>query len=245
MGGWGAEKLIDSIEPMNGEPCASDSPNSDDRRRLLYMEDEPVTARIVQRRLQSAGFSVDLADDGGKGLEMCREHGYAAVLVDKNMPVLDGLEVIQTLVGESGPPSIMVTGTGDELSAVEALKSGAADYIVKDPEGRYLELLPVVVEQVIEQRNLAEAKRRAEEEKERLIVELQHALANVKTLSGLLPICASCKKIRDDDGYWTMVETYLSEHSDAEFSHGICPDCGKELYGDLYVDERETSDGER
>lgn len=218
-------------------------PDSDDRPRLLYMEDEPVTARIVQRRLQSAGFSVDLAADGGEGLEMCRVQVYAAVLVDKNMPVRDGLEVIQTLAGESGPPSIMVTGTGDELSAVDALTSGAADYIVKDPEGRYLELLPVVVEQVIEQRGLAEAKRRAEEAKERLIVELQHALASVKTLSGLLPICASCKRIRNDDGYWTTVETYLSGHSDAEFSHGICPDCGKELYGDLYVDERKTSGG--
>ena len=159
------------------------------------------------------------------------------------MPVCDGLEVIQTLAGESGPPSIMVTGTGDELSAIDALKSGAADYIIKDPQGRYLELLPVIVQRIIDQRSLAEAKRRAEEEKERLIVELQHALASVKTLSGLLPICAGCKKIRNDDGYWTMVETYLSEHSDAEFSHGICPDCGKELYGDLYVDERGASGG--
>jgi DNA-binding NtrC family response regulator len=205
------------------------------------MEDEPVTARIVQRRLQQAGFDIDLAADGAAGLEMCAAGSYAAVLVDKNMPARDGLDVIQTLAADGGPPSIMVTGTGDELSAVEALKSGASDYIVKDPDGRYLELLPVIVEQVIEQRGIAEAKRRAEEEKERLIVELQEALASVKTLSGLLPICASCKKIRNDDGYWTLVETYVSQHSDAEFSHGICPDCGKKLYGDLYVDDGETS----
>jgi hypothetical protein len=127
----------------------------------------------------------------------------------------------------------------EAFSAVEALKSGAADYIVKDPDGRYLELLPVVVEQVLAQRAIAEAKRTAEQEKERLIVELQEALANVKTLSGLLPICANCKKIRDDDGYWTMVEHYFTEHTEAKFSHGICPECGKKLYGDLYVDEAE------
>ncbi len=204
------------------------------------MEDEPLTARVVQRRLELAGFIVEVARDGEEGLEKCREHDFAVVLVDKNMPVRDGMQVVQALADEQGPPSIMLTGTGDELSAVEALKSGASDYIVKDPEGRYLELLPLVVGQVIEKRRVAEAKLRAEEEKERLIVELQEALANVKTLSGLLPICASCKKIRDDDGYWTMVETYLSERSDAEFSHGICPDCGKELYGDLYVDPRES-----
>ena len=225
--------------PMNDQPADSDTPEATLRPQLLYMEDEPVTARMVQRRLQNAGYDVDLAADGAEGLEMCAANSYAAVLVDKNMPERDGLDVINTLADESGPPSIMVTGTGDELSAVDALKSGASDYIVKDPEGRYLELLPVVVQQVIEQRQLAEAKRLAEEEKERLIVELQQALANVKTLSGLLPICASCKKIRNDDGYWTMVETYLSDHSEAEFSHGICPDCGKELYGDLYVEDPE------
>lgn len=71
-----------------------------------------------------------------------------------------------------------------------------------------------------------------EEEKERLIIELQDALAKVKTLSGLLPICASCKKIRDDQGYWHQVETYIKNHSDAEFTHGICPDCMNKLYGE-------------
>lgn len=201
------------------------------------MEDEPVTARVVQRRMQNAGFVVDLAADGATGLQMCAARHYDIVLVDKNMPQRDGLEVIQFLAGQGGPPSIMVTGTGDELSAVEALKSGASDYIVKDPEGRYLELLPVVVDQVIAQREIAEAKLRAERDKERLIIELRQALASVKTLSGLLPICSSCKKIRNDDGYWTLVETYVADHSDAEFSHGICPDCGKKLYGDLYTDE--------
>jgi len=224
---------------MSDQPSANEDADRTTPRRLLYMEDEPITARIVQRRLQQAGFELDIAADGEVGLQMIGAAEYAAVLVDKNMPRLDGLEVIQELARDGGPPSIMVTGTGDELSAVEALKSGASDYIVKDPEGRYLELLPVVIEQVIEQRDISVAKQRAEEEKERLIIELQEALASVKTLSGLLPICASCKKIRNDDGYWTLVETYVSERSEAEFSHGICPDCGKELYGDLYVDESE------
>jgi PAS domain S-box-containing protein len=71
---------------------------------------------------------------------------------------------------------------------------------------------------------------RIEEERERLISELQQTLAKVKTLSGLLPICASCKKIRDDKGYWTRIEEYLSRHSDAEFSHGLCPECAEKLY---------------
>jgi PAS domain-containing protein len=74
----------------------------------------------------------------------------------------------------------------------------------------------------------------AQQERERLIVELQAALGQVKTLSGLLPICASCKKIRDDKGYWTAVETYILHHSDARLSHGLCPDCAQELYPDFF-----------
>jgi hypothetical protein len=63
---------------------------------------------------------------------------------------------------------------------------------------------------------------------------LEEALAEIKKLSGMLPICASCKKIRDDQGYWTQIESYISRYSDTQFSHGICPDCARKLYGDLY-----------
>ena len=79
-------------------------------------------------------------------------------------------------------------------------------------------------------RDISEHKR-AEEERERLISKLQEALNNIKTLKGLLPICANCKKIRDDKGYWNQIEAYIKEHSDAEFSHSICPSCAEKLYG--------------
>ncbi len=79
-----------------------------------------------------------------------------------------------------------------------------------------------------------ERRRQAEREKENLIQELQKALSEVKTLRGFLPICASCKKIRDDKGYWTQIEAYISKHSDAEFSHGMCPDCAKKWYPEYF-----------
>lgn len=78
-----------------------------------------------------------------------------------------------------------------------------------------------------------EVRTRLENERERVIKELEKALAEVKRLSGLLPICASCKKIRDDKGYWRRIESYISSHSEAQFSHGICPDCQRELYPEL------------
>jgi hypothetical protein len=81
-------------------------------------------------------------------------------------------------------------------------------------------------------RDITERKR-AEQEREQLIDALQEALTNIKTLRGLLPICASCKKIRDDTGYWSQIEAYIQAHSDAVFSHGICPECASRLYGEI------------
>ena len=79
------------------------------------------------------------------------------------------------------------------------------------------------------------------ESNERLIIDLQKALSEVKKLSGFLPICASCKKIRDDQGYWNQIEEYISDHSEAQFSHGICPDCARKLYPELYQDHEDDT----
>lgn len=203
---------------------------------ILYMEDDPLTARIVQKKIENAGdYRVEVARDGTEGLKRCDEEGFDIVLVDKNMPGIDGLEVIRRLAGRDEPPSsVMLTASGNESAAVQAMKSGASDYLVKDPDGVYLDLLPAVLLQVLQQRRMEQEQRRHQEERERLIAELKEALASVKTLRGLLPICAGCKKIRDDEGYWSQIESYLQEHSEAEFSHGLCPDCAHELYGEYY-----------
>ncbi len=74
------------------------------------------------------------------------------------------------------------------------------------------------------------ARKQAEAERDQLILELQESVAKVKSLTGLLPICAGCKRIRDDQGYWSQVESYISEHTEATFSHGMCPDCVEKWY---------------
>ena len=82
------------------------------------------------------------------------------------------------------------------------------------------------------------ARKLAEAEREKLIGDLRDALSRVKLLSGLLPICASCKKIRDDRGYWNQIESYIRDHSEANFSHGICPDCARKEYPELFAERR-------
>lgn len=89
-----------------------------------------------------------------------------------------------------------------------------------------------------------EERRKAQSEKDQLILQLKDALSKVKVLSGLLPICAICKKIRDDTGYWNQLEAFIGKHSDAEFSHGICPDCAKTHYPDFDLDYIENSNGQ-
>lgn len=102
---------------------------------------------------------------------------------------------------------------------------------LKDEEGR-IKGIRSTIQDITERKQI-------EADKEKLIGELQEALAKVKTLSGLIPICASCKKIRDDRGYWNQIESYIEKHSTAAFSHGICPECAKKLYPEIYDDEVE------
>jgi signal transduction histidine kinase/DNA-binding response OmpR family regulator len=132
------------------------------------MEDDVGLARLLQKRLEQAGYVVDIAYDGEEGLAKFAVGSYDVVAVDQNMPVHTGLEVIRILSAQGAlPPTIMVTGTGDEQTAVEAMKLGAGDYIVKDVDGGYLELLSSVIEQVLQRRRLAEERRQALEALER------------------------------------------------------------------------------
>ena len=142
--------------------------------RVLCMEDDTGLARLLKKRLEREGYSVAIARDGGEGLSMYAAAPYDVVAVDQNMPVHDGLEVIRILASRwSLPPVIMITGAGNEKIAVEALKMGARDYIVKDVEGGYLDLLPPVIDRVVYQHRLAEEKRQADEALRQYATELK------------------------------------------------------------------------
>ena len=133
--------------------------------RILYIEDDAAQARLVKKCLERAGYTVDLAEDGAAGLDRYEAGRYDAVIVDQTMPGLSGLDVIRAMRDRRPlPPIIMVTGTGDERIAVEAMKQGASDYLIKDIEDGFVNMLPSVVRRAIEERRTLVEKQQMERE---------------------------------------------------------------------------------
>ncbi len=125
----------------------------------------------------------------------------------------------------------MTKPLSDLVAAAKAVGKGDLDHRIASRSSDEIGDLAISFQEMIEKRKLVE------EEREALISQLRDALDNIKTLKGLLPICASCKKIRDDSGYWKKIESYISEHSDAEFTHGLCPDCSAKLYPQFFKND--------
>lgn len=140
------------------------------QERLLYIESDPNLADEFMKKMNEAGFLVDLAKDGIEGLNLCNKNTYEIVIVEYKIPGVDGLEVIRrlSLMGPV-PATVMLTAYGDERIAVEAMKLGASEYIVKDQDGRYLELFPAVIQRLRQQRLLIEAKQLVEDSQQAII----------------------------------------------------------------------------
>jgi PAS domain S-box-containing protein len=321
--------------------------------RLLLIEDDMVDQLAFKRLIKKENLSYDyeIASSVADAKGRLSSENYNVIITDYWLGDGTAFDICELDVEA---PVIIITGSGDEEVAAKAMRAGAYDYLIKEPERNYLKVLPITIEKALNRwrveeqvrmlshammsindcvyitdtnenivfinkafsrtygyktreilnqkstllwqdpsemelasnikilqegceikithrrkngqefpvsltrsvikdekdmeiaivsvaRDITESKR-AEEEREKLIHELQDALAKVRTLSGLLPICSSCKKIRDDKGYWNQIEGYIQEHSDAEFSHSLCPECATRLFPDLFEEEKSVTE---
>jgi AmiR/NasT family two-component response regulator len=202
--------------------------SNQDKGQVLIVEDDTLVAEMVRGLLKKIDYTViGQAIDGQQALDMVQSLQPDVVLMDIEMPNMDGIEATRRIFELRPTPVVVLTAYETPLLLKQASKVGVGAYLVKPPKVRDMERAITIAmarfEDMVELRRLnAELETRNEE--------LQEALANVKTLKGLLPICASCKKIRNDQGYWQQVEDYIREHSEADFRHGLCPSCASRLY---------------
>jgi DNA-binding response OmpR family regulator len=173
----------------------------------------------LEATLGKWGYEVVVTTDGLQALEvLSRADAPSLAILDWMMPGLDGAQVClkaRELAGERLLYMILLTAKGRKEDIVEGLTAGADDYVIKPFDRSELKARISAGERIL----------RLQAELASRVKELELALTNVKLLQGLLPICCYCKKIRDDKNYWQQVDTYVADHSEAQFTHGICPDC--------------------
>jgi phosphoserine phosphatase RsbU/P len=187
--------------------------------RILIAEDEPVSRRLLEQTLVRWGYEPIVCSNGDAAWSALRTPDAPRVAVlDWMMPGMEGTEVCRAVRQADLPLQpylILLTSRSKPEDIILGLQAGADDYLTKPVDRGELEARLQVASRVVSlQDRLTERVR-----------ELEEALGSVRQLQGLLPICAYCKRIRDDQNYWKQVETYLADHSDVQFSHGICPSC--------------------
>jgi YesN/AraC family two-component response regulator len=199
-----------------------------EKLKVMIAEDEFLIAQDVAMTAVEAGFEVvGIAANGEHALAMIAQFSPDAAILDIKMPRMNGLEAARRIRDGMPIPVVIMTAYESSEFLTEATEAGVGAYLVKPPNAaqlrRAVELAVARHDDLLELRKVNQ--------------ELREAIARVETLEGILPICASCKKIRDGEGSWHQVEVYIGRHSDAEFSHGVCPECMKVLYPEFVEEE--------
>lgn len=190
--------------------------------KLLIAEDDVTSRVLLEHTLKRWGYDVISTTNGKEALEVLLDNDPPRLaILDWMMPEMDGQEVCRLVRQNNKIKStylILLTAKASNEDLISGLDAGADDYIMKPFDKDELHARIKAGQRISELQDSL-AKR---------IDELQDAMDQIKTLKGIIPICSYCKKIRDDKNYWQQVEHYVTHHSDAEFSHGVCPDCYKE-----------------
>jgi DNA-binding response OmpR family regulator len=198
-----------------------------DPATILVVEDDLNVAAVLEARLKSFGYKVcGTAETGLQAISQNKLHKPDLILMDILLKGdMNGIETAEQISAKFDVPIIYLSCLNSDEVMDKAAQTNPYGYIIKPYNNAELRLC-------IE---IALVKHHAAKEREKLIVALEQSLEEIKRLSGLLPICAKCKRIRDKQDQWHQIEDYISEHSEADFSHGLCPECARALYPELKI----------
>ena len=189
--------------------------------KILLVEDDPGDVDYFFEVVSDETDVREMIKTAGslsEAMNLLQTDHFDLVILDLGLPDSVGLRTFQTLHQKfPETPVIVLSGLDNSDLAVEAVTQGAQDFLTKGTWGKRLIIRSM----------------RYAIERQKLFSELKRAKEQIKTLSGIIPICMHCKNIRSDAGYWQVVEKYVTEHSDALFSHGICPDCLRKHYPEM------------
>jgi DNA-binding response OmpR family regulator len=206
------------------------------KNTILVVDDDPSNIALLFITLGKDNYNLLSANSGEAAIEQAESALPDLILLDVMMSGIDGFETCKILKQNEKTkdiPVIIMTTLAEAESKVKGFKLGAIDYLTKP--FNYEEVILRVQNHLLihELKNSLLKKNEELEEslqnEKKLVTELQAAVKDIKTLTGLLPICAWCKNVRDDQGYWKQIETYFSERSALEFTHGICSGCKEKL----------------
>ncbi|MDD2850998.1 MAG: response regulator [Desulfuromonadaceae bacterium] len=204
----------------------------DERLKVLVVDDEPINVAVIESALEEE-YDVITAQNGFEAINLTGKQKPDLILLDVMMPELNGFDVCKIIKADTSfadIPVIFLTALNTRESESQALETGGIDYLIKPVN---LELLKLKVHNHLELKKRNDLIREQRNLLARQKDELEATFARVKRLEGIIPICMYCKSIRSDSDSWQKLEDYISEHSDAFFSHGMCPDCFEEHYGSL------------
>jgi DNA-binding response OmpR family regulator len=177
---------------------------------IFIVDDNPDNLRILGHVIQDQGYDITLSSNGKDALEFLKNEKPDLILLDIMMPEINGFELCQKI--KQNPdfkniPIIFISAIQNSKDIIKGFELGAVDYVSK----------PFNSKELIARVNVH--------------VQLKKALEEIKVLRGIIPICANCKKIKNDEGYWEQVEEYIQHNTDATFTHSLCKECSKKLYG--------------
>lgn len=193
------------------------------KKNILIVEDEIIIAKHIQSSLEKLGYEIcGQASTGENAIELAKEHSPDLVLMDIELKGdMDGIAAAGEIQKRFYIPVIFLSSYSDEGVLNRAKDARPLSYLLKPFQER--ELLSNI--------EMAVYRHQLEMERDRLLAELQEAMKEIKLLSGMIPICSQCKNIRSDEGYWKKIEDYIESHTDAIFTHSLCPHCSEKLYG--------------